>query len=131
MNDVQKIRMFVTDTLGCQCPDEVFQTVEVQENKRLNIDIRLKYRINVGNRLLVYVVEVGDESFVHAHLLELIFFGRDEKELKGFKTFRLVLESPAVEGVKVAADTLFNDLAKVMDLADSVHLHVVPQVEIA
>ncbi|MBN1533500.1 MAG: hypothetical protein JXA20_12600 [Spirochaetes bacterium] len=122
--------MFIKETLGCQCPDEVFQNVEVEENRRLNIDIRLRYRINVGNRLLVYVVEVNDESFVHARLLELIFFGRDEKEQKKFNTFRLVLASPEVEGVRGIAESMFSDLDKVMDLGDSIHLHVVSPGEI-
>ena len=130
MSNTQLITDFVKSKLGCQCPDEVFETVEVQENCRLNIDIWLRSRINVGNRLLVYVVEVNNSVFVHENLLSLVFFGRDEKDMKSFKTFRLVLVADPVEEIKSAADNIFNDLLNVMDLGDSIHLHVVERGDI-
>jgi hypothetical protein len=131
MSNTPQIISFVKGTLGCQCPEEVFSQVDSQENCRLNIDLWLRSKINVGNRLLVYVVEAVNTAFVHDNLLTLIFIGRDEKELKGFKTFRLVLAADAVADIKAVAEDIFNDLHNVMDLGDSIHLHVVGREEIS
>ncbi len=131
MNDIQKIIGFIKGTLGCQCPDEIFQNVNIQENFRLNMDIKLKYRIIAGNRLLLYIVDVDDASFVHEHLPTVMFFGRDEKELKGFKTFRLALAAPEPDKIRPAAESIFEDLATIMDLGEGIHLHVVSQGDVA
>lgn len=130
MSNTPQIVSFVKGTLGCQCPDEVFSQVDFQENCRLNIDLWLRSKINVGNRLLVYVVEAINTTFVHDNLLTLIFFGRDEKELKKFNTFRLVLVADAAAEVKAVAEEIFNDLHNVMDLGEGLHLHVVSRGDI-
>lgn len=125
MDRDQLISSFVKGNLGCQCPEEVFSSIEFQPDVRLNIDLRLKSKIVVGKKLLIYIIDVPDTRFVHENLLTLFFFGKDEKELKAYKTMRLVLVTDNVEEVKSMADSMYNDLAGVMDLEGSIHLHVV------
>jgi hypothetical protein len=36
MHPAKQIKHFIQNTLGCSCPEEVFQSVEIHRNVRLN-----------------------------------------------------------------------------------------------
>jgi len=42
-------RQFVRETLGCTCPDEVFQHIDCRTGVKAGENILLDYEINVGN----------------------------------------------------------------------------------
>ena len=63
-----KIKSFATQTLGCQCPEEVFNFIDCQRNIELSNQILLINKINIGNRLLIYVVETDDINFINNNL---------------------------------------------------------------
>ena len=57
MSDPQ-IKRFVQETLGCSCPEEVFDKIECDTDAS-----RIWWRrINVGNRLLIYILDATDVS---------------------------------------------------------------------
>ena len=59
--DLAELQHFVRDTLGCGCPDKVLEWIECSVTDAAPAhDIRL-FRMDVGGRLLVYVIESGDE----------------------------------------------------------------------
>ena len=58
--DHETAKRFVRDTLGCQCPESVFDQIDYQENSDiLGKDVIVK-RLLVGNRLLIYVLEIDN-----------------------------------------------------------------------
>lgn len=118
--DKESIKTFVQKTLGCDCPEEVFEYIDCQFNIKLN-DIVLSCKINIGNRLLVYVVEVNDQNSVKNILPFLVSTGKDEKDNLKFNRFRLVLVTDKLNELKETAETLFNTIPK----DEKVHLHVV------
>jgi len=116
------IKTFVQQTLGCGCPEEVFQHIDSQSNVKLN-GIVLSRRIKIGNRLLIYIVELADASSVKQHLAFLVTSGRKERDRIGFNRFRLVLTADDITEVQKVAEAVF----AVINRDGKVHLHVIPK----
>jgi len=119
--DGKAIKTFVQHTLGCGCPEEVFQSMDCQFNIRLNNDIHLRNKINIGNRLLIYVLEVNNTGPLRNILPLLVNSGRTERDNLKFNRFRLVLATDRVDEIKKTADSIFNAISE----DEKVHLHIV------
>lgn len=87
MSDVQKIKAFVQDVLGCGCSEEVFRIIEETEGDYKGIGYS---RINVGNRLLVYIFRTDDRDFILDEMSEVLGTGLVDRDQHGFNRFRLV-----------------------------------------
>ena len=120
-----KIKRFVKKTLGCGCPEEVFQYIDCQYDLQVE-DVPLKARINVGNRLLIYVAEVSNTETIAGLLARIIDTGKKERDQLGFNRFRLVLAAEKIDEIKPAAERLFNDIEN----DDKVHLHIISKADI-
>jgi hypothetical protein len=115
-----KIKPFVQQTLGCNCPEEVFSHIDC----RINISygtILLSHKINVGNKLLIYIVELKDPDSLNDALMLLIHEGKKERDMGGFNRFRLVLATDKTHLIQQHAFDIFDTLKK----DERVHLHVV------
>ena len=121
------IIQFVKQTLGCQCPDEVFSHIECEQDIQLDSNIVLNVRINVGNRLLIYIVKASDARFIKVNLSSMIKAGKKERDKQGFNRFRLVLAVDDTDSLHPDMDKLFDEL-KADD--DKVHLHLIKKKEI-
>jgi hypothetical protein len=91
MND-NAIKQFVQETLGCGCPEEVFNQIEHTKNEPLEGGLILRDRILIGRRLLVYVYKdtVGEEV-QEGVMRALLTAGVSERDKNNFNRFRLVL----------------------------------------
>jgi hypothetical protein len=120
-----QIKDFAQMTLGCGCPEEVFRHIDCKSDISVG-DVLLKSRINIGNRLLVYIVEIHDMSSIRRVVNVLVGAGVKDRNESGFNRFRLVLatDDPAV--MKETAESIFADIAK----DDKVHLHVISRKDI-
>jgi len=118
----ENIKVFVRQTLGCECPEKVFEHIDCQHDIKLNNDILLSYKINIGNRLLIYIIEANDSNFVKSNLSTLVYVGKNERDKKGFNRFRLVIVSDKTNEIKQVAHTMFEVLE---DKDEKVHLHIV------
>jgi hypothetical protein len=118
--DKERIKTFVQKTLGCGCPEEVFEYIDCQFNIKLD-DIELSSKINIGNRLLIYITEVNNQSSVKNILPSLVSAGKNERDNLKFNRFRLVLVTDKLDEIKGSVETIFNTIPK----DEKVHLHVV------
>jgi len=117
----EPIRRFVRDTLGCTCPDSVFSRVDSRRNVQVGEAV-LSHRIDVGRRLLVYVLPNDDPEQLRARLAGLIASGRQERDRLGFNRLRVVVATWDLEKLGPLARELF-DGADARD--ERVHLHLV------
>ena len=122
----KNIKVFVVQTLGCECPNQVFEYIDCQHNVILNNGIPLSVRINIGNRLLIYLLEIDDTSFIQTNLSALIRLGKDDRDRMGFNRFRLVIFSDNTDRIEHAAHTIFENL---VDKDEKVHLHILSKSE--
>jgi len=119
--DREAIKLFVQQILGCGCPEEVFEHIDCQFNIKLNHEIILRNKIKIGNRLLIYVLEVNNAGPIKSILPFLVAAGKTERDNLRFNRFRLVLVTDKSDELKQAVESMFNTINK----DDKVHLHVV------
>jgi len=121
----EKIKVFVQKTLGCGCPEEVFKYIDCRSNILLN-NILLSNRINIGNKLLIFVVEASNFDSLEETLISLVDAGIKERDSGKFNRVRLVIavDNPSVFTRHVY--DIFDTLAK----DERVHLHIVHKEEI-
>ena len=116
----ENITAFAQRVLGCGCPEEVFRNIDCQCDIKIN-DISVKNRINIGNRLLIYVAEVSKSESVNRILPLLCDAGKKDRDSLGFNRFRLVLAADILDDIKQSAEDTFNAINK----DEKMHLHVI------
>lgn len=112
------LRGFVRDTLGCACPESVFESVE--RGRLANVAGQPVTRLVIGGRLLIYVA-AGEPTA--ARVAALAASGRWDRDASGLNRFRLVLGLPAEASEVAALEAAFGDAAGGDPKA---HLHCVP-----
>jgi hypothetical protein len=116
------IEQFVQSTLGCSYPEDVFRSIDVRQNVRMNNFIILDSAIIIGNRLLIYIAEAKSAGCIEEHLPVLIRDGRQERDEKGLNRFRLVLVADMPDEERQATERQFEELRST---DEKVHLHVI------
>jgi hypothetical protein len=114
------LRAFVRDTLGCTCPETVFDVVRRGE-RALGSGASF-IRLVIGDRLLVYLVGAGAGT---ARVVELAAAGPRDRDASGLHRFRLVVGLPA--GAAQAGE-LADGFAAAVAGDPKAHLHCVPAV---
>ena len=127
MNKVDIIKSFVVNKLGCDCPAEVFNIIKWQEDVKIDDEIILNYKFNIGDRLLIYIIEIEDANSLNQKLLKVIRIGINERNDNNFNRFRIVLISNNITEIGPMADNIFNNL-NIDD--EKVHLHVMQKTDI-
>lgn len=115
------VKRFIRDTLGCTCPDAVFECIESRWHVAVG-EVTLSRRIDVGHRLLVYLLESDDPDFLGTRLPEVIARGREDRDREGFNRLRVVVATGNSQPVSAMARRAF-DSARAGD--ERLHLHVV------
>jgi hypothetical protein len=116
----KNITIFAQRILGCGCPEEVFHYIDCQSDIKIN-EITVKNRVNIGNRLLIYVAEVNESGSVNRILPLLCDAGKKDRDSSGFNRFRLVLAADILDDIQQAAEDTFKAIKK----DDKMHLHVI------
>jgi len=123
----KQIRRFVQESLGCTCPEKVFDEIEYQSNRAPSADSPFTRRICVGGRLLIYILETDDSSCVRSRLEEMVSVGKAERDTRQLNRFRAVVATDD-PSVGAAAEQAFQDVP-IKD--EKVHLHVVSRDDVA
>lgn len=125
-SQTDEITRFVRGTLGCRCPDGVFQSIVIGEER--TPDNRVPFtRLLVGDRLLIYVLPASSAAMAPNTLAVLAGQGRAERDAKGYNRFRLVVASDDPAAQAVAARAIFEH---VVGHDEKAHLHLVIRGEI-
>jgi hypothetical protein len=112
------LKIFVKRTLGCACPDEVFENIEYFSGSSPDVS-----GIILGNRLLLFLWKTDDPADIATDTVKLLQSGKLERDRRSLNRFRLVIATDHVEKIKPKADHLFKAIHSQMD--EKIHLHVV------
>ncbi len=120
--DNQNIKVFVRNTLGCSCSEEVFNRIEVEDAD--SSDSLFDQRITIGGKLLIYICDVTDPENIEEQLLLILTNGINYRDSEGLNRFRLVLATNTINILSVSEITtkIFNEFP---GKDDKVHLHVI------
>ena len=116
------IKHFIRDGLGCACPDEVFETMDVQHAPSRFEGLPGDCLIVIGKRLLVLLIDAGHWQDVSRHLDGLVSRGRELRDAEGFNRIRFVVATRDNEAAEPVLMEQFGDLPS---LDDRLHLHVI------
>ena len=118
MSNNLQIKQFVQQVMGCTCPEEVFSKIHYQaaEGSIWN------RKINVGDRLLIYIVTGCKASGIERVINTALKQGVEERDRKALNRFRLVLVSPSPDELRGPAEKVFNS-SEYSD--EKSHLHII------
>ena len=119
--DRASIEHFVRGTLGCGCPDEVFQHLVVSRLPPIAGRPPI-VQLQVGSRLLIQVVEPPDGAMDSDWIEQLAANGRAARDRHGYNRFRLVIASARP---LAAARELTARFSRTVLGDDQAHLHFV------
>lgn len=128
MSDPQAIRHFVVEDLGCQCPDEVFEKIVLERDRPPISGVALDHRINIGDRLLVYLVDGQQLRQPALQLAALVAAGLQDRDQHRFNRFRLVVVTTEAVRDERMLRPLFEQLG---GRDERTHLHVVTPAQVA
>ena len=132
--------------LGCECSDDVFKIIEIQNNIISNNELVIKQKINIGNKLLIYLIEIN-EFFNQTKELSEIFKifrnillkGKIERDNKKFNRFRLVIiinkigKNDSFKNIKDIKNIInkfqeiFQELQNGKIIDEKIHLHIIEE----
>jgi len=123
MQTYPEIKRFVQETLGCSCPEEVFNQIDYQKE----CDDIYERKINVGERLLIYIITMGGKSNIQGVISSALEQGVEERDEKGLNRFRLVLVASCPDELRSSAEHAF-DSSGYAD--EKTHLHIVNESDV-
>ncbi len=123
----RELTKFVRNTLGCACPDEVFEHIETEEGGE-GEGRRPFLRIRIGGRLLIGLWKIDDATPLKTGLPAILAAGKSERDRRGMNRFRLVIATDDPRAVEPTAHNIF---LKYAEKDDKIHLHVVSRREAA
>lgn len=115
------IKAFTRDILGCDCPEEVFNKIVCEDDVKIDSEITISHKINIGDRLLIYISILEQISELGSELPKLVDAGEHERNDKGYNRFRLVLVSDNPDIIKDDVQKLFEQIEK----DEKIHLHII------
>ena len=123
MNDIKRmdtrIKHFVSEHLGCTCPDEVFDRISVTEQSEIFSAKHTVYEI--GGRLFVAVFAPLDWHDITMQLGKLVVAGKQFRDRQGYNRFRLVIVTDD-DNAEKDLRRVFNNLP---GIDEKTHLHVI------
>ena len=118
LSDKGELIRLIQDILGCGCPLEVFEHIQM-ELIRVN-DICMLQLI-LGNKLLVWIMDRLKMDRAKDSASKILEQGRNERDSRQLNRFRLVL-------VGEVSEPEAEELQKLPETKpDKVHLHILPQ----
>jgi hypothetical protein len=118
---------FVRDVLGCGCPEEVLRSITVDRGRFVpGLDLEVA-RLDVGGRLLVYVLPASPSPPLGELVAVAVAAGTSERDQRHFNRFRLVI---AIDDPADLEETARSAFAGCHRPDDRVHLHVVSSAEL-
>ncbi len=127
MTGRRELTEFVRNTLGCACPDEVFERIEYEEGAD-GEGVLSCPNVRIGGRLLIGLWETNDPARIQSEMAEIVNAGKSERDRRGMNRFRLVIATDDLESVGRIAHGMFPAIAQ---KDDKIHLHVVSRQEAA
>ena len=121
------IENFVRGPLGCDCPDKVFQHIEVTDNPadfKTVLGGKLypsSLLITIGGILLVLTVEAESWELIQSRLEAVFKRGIEVRDNRGYNRFRLVVATTNREDIHRALTQQFK---KLVGDDEKIHLHV-------
>jgi hypothetical protein len=119
----EKIKVFVKNTLGCGCPEKVFENIDVSKLPIVEHEKEIT-RIVVGDTLLIYVIRPEPSGNFVDSVESIGLAGKTDRDINNYNRFRLVVSSFEDE---VQQEKVSERFSKTFNTDDKMHIHFVNQ----
>jgi hypothetical protein len=116
-----EITHFVRGTLGCGCPDAVFDSIAVEPVVPA-ADVPPALQLLIGARLLIQLVALPHDPMSTGWIERLAAAGRTARDRHGYNRFRLVVVASKGQALPADLDERF---VRLVGTDERMHLHVV------
>jgi hypothetical protein len=116
----EAVKAFAVDVLGCNCPEEVFSTIEFEKSPDPVGGVDLIFQILIGGRLMVLGLKDSELREPCDSLARVVAEGVTRRDRLGFNRLRIVVVSDD-PGCGARLKPLFEGIP---GKDDRVHLHV-------
>jgi len=113
---------FAVHILGCGCDKSVFDSIEKEENIILNCGIRLRKKIVIGKRLLIYIADA--DKLRPEDIMNVIKEGVSERNRMGYNRLRLAIITPDANGI---SSSYLSEFGILMEKDDKTNIHIVSE----
>lgn len=120
------LKTFVKHTLGCGCPDSVFEKIEVKKHHSGAFPNEFT-RIVVGDTLLIYIVRPASNTPLNESIQDAAVSGKDDRDSNCYNRFRLVL---AAQDYPAMSETIEKQFKESFATDDKMHIHFLPKDQI-
>lgn len=119
----EKLKVFVKNTLGCGCPEKVFEKIDV--SKLLTVEHGKELvRIVVGETLLIYIIRTEpSDNFVDS-VESIGLAGKTDRDTNNYNRFRLVVSGFEDD---VQQEKVSERFSKSFNSDEKMHIHFVNQ----
>ena len=121
--DYEKLKVFVKNTLGCGCPEKVFEKIDVSK-RPVVADEKDIIRIVVGDTLLIYIIRPGPSDDFVDSVESIGLAGKTDRDTNDYNRFRLVVSSFEDNAQQEKVAGLFS---KLFNTDEKMHIHFVNQ----
>ena len=117
----ERLTEFIRRTLGCACPDAVFEKIE---SSQIAVDATSgeATRIVVGDRLLLYIILPASMRQLMRNIAEVAAIGRSDRDSHKYNRFRLVVPDDSDDADRARAAASF---AAEAGSDEKMHVHFV------
>lgn len=117
----EKIKVFVKNTLGCNCPAKVFEKIDVSRLLTLDQEIT---RIVVGDTLLIYLIRPELPGNFIESVEAIALAGKNDRDTNSYNRFRLVVSGFDDDVQQERVSARFSSL---LNTDEKMHIHFVDQ----
>lgn len=122
VQQTSRLRTFIRSTLGCGCPDEFLEWIQCTHSELAQEEDTRITRIDVGGRLLVYVLEIEDlDRRADDSLPAVVAAAMVDRASGSFTRLRVVVTADDPDEAAPRLERIFRESAPP---DDHVHLHV-------
>jgi hypothetical protein len=126
--ETTRLQTFIRSTLGCGCPDEVLEWIQCTHTELTQEEDTRITRIDVGGRLLVWVLEIdGPDQRAEQALPGVIAAAMVDRATSCFNRLRIVV---AIDDPVEMTARLEQSFKSSAPLDDKVHLHIVSPMDL-
>ena len=121
--NTEKLKVFVKNTLGCGCPEKVFEKIDVSKRPMV-ADVKGITRIVVGDTLLIYPIQPESPGDFVDSVESIGLAGKTDRDTNSYNRFRMVLSSFEDE---TQQEEVAGRFSKLFNTDEKMHLHFVNQ----